>query len=232
MCTRRRDEYDVFAGFGRPGLIWTNEHPWSGEPSIEPAELPAEDELIGGLRADDAPAPARSRRGLIAMAAALALVAVAGAAAIGREGPAARIAADRATRHTPARVPVAAPGAPTRPAPPPARAPALPRGVHGKVTVLDQTKVPVLAKRMARRLEAAGWEVAGTKEFRGTVPETTVYHPADQEPQARALAAALPGITRIKPTFPGIPQRRLTVIVVDDQVIPLADRLLGSVTTR
>ncbi|MFF7247888.1 LytR C-terminal domain-containing protein [Embleya sp. NPDC008237] len=229
MFPRRRDEYDVFPGFGRYGLIWTNEDAWAEEADPEPDSPAPERDLIAGLRADTAPARARSRRGLIPVAALLAICVVAGVLAIGRDEPASRVAADRA-RLPSGPAPAAAPAGSARPVPP-ARAPAVPRGAHGKVVLLDQSKVPALAERMARRLEAAGWEVTGTDVFRGSVPATTVYHPVGQEKQARALAAALPGIGRIKPTFAGIPRHRLTVIVVDDQVVPLADRLLGSLTT-
>ncbi|OPC82429.1 hypothetical protein B4N89_17120 [Embleya scabrispora] len=232
MFTRRKDEYDVFDGFGRYGLIWTNEDPGAPDPEqAAPEEGEAEGEsgrdLIGGLRIDDSPVPTRSRRSLIVPAAVLAALALAGALAIAREEPATRAAADRGrpTSAAPAPAPVSA-----RPVPP-AHAPPVPRGSRGEVVLLDQTKVPALAKRMARRLEAAGWEVTGTDTFRGAVPATTVYHPADLAAQARALAEALPGITRVKPAFAGIPRHRLTVIVVDDQVVPLADRVLGSLTT-
>lgn len=238
MFTRRKDEYDEFDGFGRYGLIWTNEDsgapdPEQAAPGEEEAEGESGRELIGGLRIDDSPAPTRSRRSLIVPVAVLAALALAGALAVAREEPATRAAADRAARHTraaaaPAPVPAPASARPV----PPAHAPPVPRGSRGKVVLLDQTKVPALAKRMARRLEAAGWEVTGTDTFRGAVPATTVYHPADLAPQARALAADLPGISRVKPAFAGIPQHRLTVIVVDDQVVPLADRMLGSLTTR
>ncbi|MFE3198775.1 LytR C-terminal domain-containing protein [Embleya sp. NPDC059237] len=237
MFTRRKDEYDVFDGFGRYGLIWTNENsgapdPEQAAPGEGEAEVDAGRELIGGLRIDDSPAPTRSRRSLIVPAAVLAALALVGALAIAQEEPATRAAADRAARHTRAAAPAPVPApASARPVPP-APAPPVPRGSRGKVVVLDQTKVPALAKRMARRLEAAGWEVTGTDTFRGAVPATTVYHPADLAPQARALAAALPGISRVKPAFAGIPRHRLTVIVVDDQVVPLADRMLGSLTTR
>ncbi|MET7299369.1 LytR C-terminal domain-containing protein [Embleya sp. NPDC005575] len=233
MFSRRRDEYDVFDGFGRYGLIWTNEGLNEGleaeEPEADSDCAAAGRDLIGGLRAQVEPVWERSRRGLIPVAVLLAICVAAGVLTIGRGEPASRVAADRA-RHASGPAPVASVAAPARPVPP-ARAPATPRGAQGKVVLLDQSKVPALAKRMARRLEAAGWEVTGTDVFRGSVSATTVYHPAGQERQARALAAALPGIGRIKPVFGGIPQRRLTVIVVDDQVVPLADRLLGSLTT-
>ncbi|WP_406291079.1 LytR C-terminal domain-containing protein [Embleya sp. NBC_00896] len=235
---RRKDEYDVFTGFRRYGLIWANPDPGTDE--AEPAGAGADEpaaglagarDLVAGLWARRAAPVLRSRRGLIPVAALLVLGALAGALAIGAEEPASRMVADRAHHDAPGQVPGAAPSGSARPVPP-ARAPAVPRGAHGKVVLLDQSKVPALAQRMARRLEAAGWEVTGTDVFRGVVPATTVYHPADQEKQARALAADLPGIGRIKPTFPGIPHNRLTVIVVDDQAVPLADRLLGSLTTR
>jgi hypothetical protein len=222
VFSRRRDEHDVFDGFGRYGLIWTNEDLEAEEPRADPDRAAPERDAIGGPRPRAEPAREHPRRGLIPTAALLAICVVAGVLAIGRGEPASRVAADRA-RYTSG-------PAPAHPVPP-AQAPAPPRGANGKVVLLDQSKVPALAKRMARRLEAAGWEVTGTDVFRGSVPATTVYHPAGQEKQARALAAALPGIDRIKPTFGGIPQRRLTVIVVDDQVVPLADRLLGSLTT-
>ncbi|MEU0937430.1 LytR C-terminal domain-containing protein [Embleya sp. NPDC005971] len=228
MFGRHRDEYDVFAGFGRYGLIWTNEDLGAEEVEADP-ELAPEHDAFGGLRPQALLAWVRSRRGLLPVAALTAICVVAGVLAIGRDEPASRVAADR-VRHSFGPAPVAGPAGSARPVPP-VRAPAAPRGAHGKVVLLDQSKVPALAKRMGRRLEAAGWEVAGTDVFRGSVPATTVYHPVGQEKQARALAAALPGIDRIKPAFGGIPRHRLTVIVVDDQVVPLADRLLGSLTT-
>jgi hypothetical protein len=266
---RRTDEHDVFDGFGRYGRVWTNPQAWNGVPDepappaaaetsadstqpapaalAEPGEVPAaERDLVAGLRAQSAPSVRRSRHGLIAVAAALGVAAVAGLLALGLAEPVSRIAPDRARPGDPAAAGAARAPAPPSvppagsvrppippPAPPaPAQAPAIARGAHGKVVVLDQSKVPALAQRMARRLEAAGWEVTGTDEFRGTVPATTVYHPADQAAQARVLAAALPGIGRIRPAFAGIPSNRLTVIVVDDQPVPLVDRLLGSLSTR
>jgi LytR cell envelope-related transcriptional attenuator len=254
---RREDEYDVFEGFGKYGGIWTNPLPWNGipdEPAAPPtAPVPAESDadsaadrdLIAGLRPQKASPLRLARRGRIAVAT-LGVAAVAGLLAIGLDRPVSRIASDRppsgepaaaeaARAPTPLSVPPAGSVPPPipPPAPPaPAQAPVIPRGAHGKVVVLDQSNVPALARRMARRLEAAGWEVTGTDDFRGKVPATTVYHPADQAAQARALAAALPGIGRIRPAFPGIPLNRLTVIVVDDQPVPLVDRLLGSLTTH
>nr|WP_272923950.1 LytR C-terminal domain-containing protein [Streptomyces sp. SID3343] len=172
----------------------------------------------------------------MAVAATLGVAAVVGLPAIGPEGPAPRITSGRSQQPAASAVPAPAPPAAPASVPPaaltPAQPPVIPRGAHGKVVVLDQSKVPALAQRMARRLEAAGWEVTGTDDFRGTVPATTVYHPADQAPQARALAVGLPGIGRIRPAFAGIPLNRLTVIVVDDQPVPLLDRLLGSLSTR
>ncbi|UGQ14833.1 LytR C-terminal domain-containing protein [Yinghuangia sp. ASG 101] len=119
--------------------------------------------------------------------------------------------------------PVSAPVSAPRPAPPtPApRPPAVPRG---DVSVLDQGRTPVAARALTDRLTGGGWRVTGTAVWRGRVPATTVYHPPGREAEARALAAAFPEIRRVKPSFAGITQSRLVVIVVDGPLAPLLPR--------
>lgn len=157
----------------------------------------------------------------VAVAAVAALV---GGLAIGFGRPVARPAAQPA-----APAPVAA-GALAPPAPAPAGAlppPAEPLPL-GEVVVLDQGRTPTAARALAGRLTAAGWRVTATGAWHGRVPATTVYHPKGQEPAARTLAAGIPEVRRIKPTFPGISQSRLVVIVVDNQAPPLVRKVLGT----
>ncbi len=57
------------------------------------------------------------------------------------------------------------------------------------VVVLNQTTITGLAAQVARSLEADGWQVVGVGNWRGNVPETTVYYlPGD----VRAGPAARP----------------------------------------
>ncbi|MGW0664744.1 LytR C-terminal domain-containing protein [Streptodolium elevatio] len=129
-------------------------------------------------------------------------------------------------------VPAAA-AAPAVPAPAgaPPPAPDAPRGL-GDVVVLDQARTPAAARALTAKLTAAGWRVTGTGAWHGRVPATTVYHPAGQEAAAKRLAAAFPEVRRIKPTFQGISQARLVVIVVDAPNAPLVRKVLGTETPR
>lgn len=87
-------------------------------------------------------------------------------------------------------------------------APAAPR-----VVVLNETRRTGLAAETAARLRARGWRVDRVGNFRGNVGETTVYYPRGAEQAARALAADLVGVDRVRPVFPGIAPDRLTVVL-------------------
>ncbi len=91
-----------------------------------------------------------------------------------------------------------------------------PPELRSPVGIANQTSVADLELRARERLEAGGWEVAATSGFNGNVPETTVYYPPGMEESARALSRQFPEISRVEPTFEGINQSRLVIILVDD----------------
>ena len=81
------------------------------------------------------------------------------------------------------------------------------------VVVLNQSREAGLAGRVADMLREAGWTVAATGNFRGTVVATTVYYPSGLADAAAALAADLPGPDRIRPVFGNLSTTRLTVVL-------------------
>jgi hypothetical protein len=93
-----------------------------------------------------------------------------------------------------------------------------PEDVREPVGVLNQTSVGGLAAEARERFEDGGWEVPATGDWNGNVPETTVYYPEGMKESAEAFAAQFPEVGRIEPSFEGITQSRLVVILVDDYV--------------
>ena len=113
----------------------------------------------------------------------------------------------RATQ--PARTPT-----PTKPAP--ARTTvAPPPVVHAPAVVLNETTQTGLAGRVAARLQARGWTVTGTGNWRGNIGSTTVYYPPSLLAAARSLAHDL-GISRIRPRVAGMLTDRLTVVLTSN----------------
>ena len=80
------------------------------------------------------------------------------------------------------------------------------------VVVLNQTSIAGLAATTAADLERVGWTVTGVGNWRGNVPETTVYYPEGKSAQATRLARDL-GADRIRPRVSGMRTDRLTVIL-------------------
>jgi hypothetical protein len=199
-----------FDGFDRDAGVWCRpDH--LDEPDGEPASTPLE--RLGTA-------------GASAIAVALVAFLVAGlVAGFGRSVDKAAVA-----REEP--VPGVAPQAAVIPVPPPMGGAPVAAEPRGEVVVLDQGRSPAAARALTARLKAAGWRVTGTGDWHGRVPATTVYHPAGQEAAARKLAADLPEVRRIKPTFPGISQSRLVVIVVDAQNPPLVSKVLGTAAPK
>jgi hypothetical protein len=91
-----------------------------------------------------------------------------------------------------------------------------PPELRSPVGIANQTAVQDLELRARERLEAGGWEVAATSGFEGNVPATTVYYPPGMEEQAQALSRQFPEIGRVEPTFEGVNQTRLVIVLVDD----------------
>lgn len=93
-----------------------------------------------------------------------------------------------------------------------------PEELRTPVGVANQTSVEGLELDATERIEAGGWEVAATSPFTGNVPETTVYFPPGMEESAEALSRQFPEIGRVRPTFEGVNQTRLVIVLVEDYV--------------
>jgi len=93
--------------------------------------------------------------------------------------------------------------------------PTRPPVVHAPAVLLNQTAIRGMAARVALRLRSLGWTITGVGNWRGRVPETTVYYPAGMEAAARSLAFDL-GVTRIHGWVRGMLPDRLTVVLTSD----------------
>jgi hypothetical protein len=80
------------------------------------------------------------------------------------------------------------------------------------VVVFNNTGVPGLAAQKATVLRNAGWNVAATDNWYGSIPADTVYYPPSLEAQAKQLAATL-HITRLHAAVAPMQFDRLTVII-------------------
>ncbi|MDI2131211.1 LytR C-terminal domain-containing protein [Yinghuangia seranimata] len=204
----------TFAGFGRTGGVWRRpDHLADAAFGTGAARRPLE--RLG---------PAGTATIAVSVAAALAAVLLAGfGGSWGDPDPRADDAPAAAASPAAVLPPPAAAAAGQAAVPPPDA-----RTGSGEVVVLGQGRTQASMKAFAQRLTAAGWRVTGTGDWHGAVPATTVYHPAGQEAAAKRLAAAFPEVRRVKPTFAGISQTRLVVIVVDTQNPPLVRKVLGT----
>ncbi len=81
------------------------------------------------------------------------------------------------------------------------------------VGVLNQSGRTGLAARTAALVRRAGWRVVAVGNSHGGVPATTVYYPTGAKDQASALAAALPGADRVRPSTPTMSSSRLTLVL-------------------
>jgi hypothetical protein len=124
--------------------------------------------------------------------------------------------------HRPAEHAAAAPTspAPTKTAPKPViekkkadrhKQPSIRRG-DTYVEVYNNSGITGLAGETARKISAAGWQVVGSDNWYGTIPESTVYYPERLHAEARLLARDL-GITRLHPAISPMRFDRLTVIL-------------------
>jgi hypothetical protein len=120
-----------------------------------------------------------------------------------------------------AAVPVVAEPEPTSTAPEPVlekkprpRRPTVDRG-EVYVEVYNNSGVSGLAGATARNIGGAGWQVVGSDNWYGTIPQSTVYYPERLRVAARTLARDL-GIERLKPAIAPMRFDRLTVILTAD----------------
>ncbi|MEO6471118.1 MAG: LytR C-terminal domain-containing protein, partial [Aeromicrobium sp.] len=84
------------------------------------------------------------------------------------------------------------------------------------VAVFNNTTTPGLARQVAAKVTAAGWKVSATGNWRGSVPETTVYYPPGFQAQAETLAKDL-DFGRVKPMVSPMRAGRLTLILSGPQ---------------
>lgn len=101
---------------------------------------------------------------------------------------------------------------PTEPEPTESSEPAVDRSSIA-VSVLNASRTSGLAATVGQRVQAAGWSVGAVGNWRGYVPQNSVYYPAGFEQQARQLAADL-GIASVAPLQNGMTSSRLTVLVI------------------
>jgi hypothetical protein len=83
------------------------------------------------------------------------------------------------------------------------------------VDVLNQTTVGGLAARAAEAIEDSGWQVALVDNTSLGAPATTLYVPAGLEDAAQAFLDQFDAVTRDRPTFIGLPEDVLTLVLAE-----------------
>ena len=79
------------------------------------------------------------------------------------------------------------------------------------VDVFNNSGITGLASDKAALLQGAGWNVAGTDDWYGDIPASTVYYPPKLRQDARRLAKVL-HVERLHPAVAPMQFDRLTVI--------------------
>jgi len=79
------------------------------------------------------------------------------------------------------------------------------------VEVYNNSGISGLAADKAAVLQGAGWNVAATDNWYGSIPESTVYYPEALRADAEKLAKTL-GVERLQPAVSPMSFDRLTVI--------------------
>ncbi len=100
---------------------------------------------------------------------------------------------------------------PTKPAP---TKPAVVRDIT--VDVFNNTSTSGLARTVAAKVQAAGWSVGSIGNWRGSIPETTVYYPPGFESRAQTLAKDL-DFGRMRRAVEPMNMERLTLILSGQQ---------------
>lgn len=80
------------------------------------------------------------------------------------------------------------------------------------VSVYNQVGIGGLARRVAGQAQALGWPIGAVADWRGSVPQDTVYFPAGRQGEAQLLGSDL-GISRILPTVGNMSATNLTVVL-------------------
>ena len=80
------------------------------------------------------------------------------------------------------------------------------------VEVYNNSGITGLAGEVSERASTVGWQVVGTDNWYGTVPNTTVYYPKRLKAAAKVLALDL-GVQRTAPAVGAMKLDRLTLIL-------------------
>ena len=80
------------------------------------------------------------------------------------------------------------------------------------VLTFNQIGIRGLAAQVSAQAQQAGWTIAGLGDWRGSVPQDTVYFPPGKQAEAELLGADL-SITRFMPAVENISKTQLTVIL-------------------
>ncbi|HEU4512306.1 MAG TPA: LytR C-terminal domain-containing protein [Nocardioidaceae bacterium] len=83
------------------------------------------------------------------------------------------------------------------------------------VEVYNNSGISGLAGSTAAKISGAGWQVVGSDNWYGTIPQSTVYYPERLEAAAKMLARDL-GVERLRPAISPMRFDRLTVILTGD----------------
>ncbi len=80
------------------------------------------------------------------------------------------------------------------------------------VSVYNQIGIRGLARRVAGELQTAGWTIGAVSDWRGSVPQDTIYFPAGRQGEAELLGQDL-SVTRIMPAIANMSTTHLTVVL-------------------
>jgi len=80
------------------------------------------------------------------------------------------------------------------------------------VSVYNQVGIGGLARRVSGQLQALGWPIGAVDDWRGGVPQDTVYFPPGRQGEAELLGRDL-GIGRIMPAIANMSTTNLTVVL-------------------
>ncbi len=120
------------------------------------------------------------------------------------------------TTTAPSTTPVATPSVPTPSASATTGRPADAAARDIPIGVYNNTPTAGLARAVAGRAQAVGWQIAVTANWRGKIPANTVYYPAGYERQAELLAKDL-GFTRVLPATESMRANQLTLVLSGQQ---------------
>ena len=84
------------------------------------------------------------------------------------------------------------------------------------VNVFNNTRTTGLARSVAGKVQAAGWQLGSIGNWRGSIPATTIYYPPGFAAQAQTLAQDL-DFGRVRPAVAPMSTERLTLILSGQQ---------------